>query len=372
VHIGVSAWRLAGQRLGIGRYIEYLLKHWATQLQPDERATLFVHEPLAEPLRALAPAIDSVLVRPRLTNALWENLLLPWHARGVDVLFGPSYTLPLTWRGPTVVSIHSVDEAEKGAHPRWHDLTYGTKYRLSARRADMVIVNSESTRIRVIEHYRIPADRVVAIWLGADEAFRPLDDPAEASATRRKYVGDDRPYVLFVGGLSRRRNVPVLMEAFGRLRRERDIPHALLLVGPNRAGLPLEALARQFGITGRFVQTDGRFARHADLAPIYRAADAFVLPSLSEGFSLTLAEAMSCGTPAITCNRATLGEMAHGHALTIDDPTVETVADALGRVLEGEDLRRTLRARELERAKAFDWAVTASRTLEVIRRVGGG
>jgi len=157
MRVGVSAWRLSGQRLGIGRYIEYILKHWATQLGPGDRATVFVHEALTDSLRALAPAIDGVLVRPRLTNALWENLLLPWHARGLDVLFGPSYTLPLTYRGRTVVSIHSVDEAEKGAHPLWHDLTYGVKYRLSARRADAVIVNSESTRARVQEHYGIPA-----------------------------------------------------------------------------------------------------------------------------------------------------------------------------------------------------------------------
>jgi len=191
------------------------------------------------------------------------------------------------------------------------------------------------------------------------------------SATRRKYVGDDRPYVLFVGGLSRRRNVPVLMEAFGRLRKQHDIPHTLLLVGPNRAGLPLGALARQFGISDRFVQTDGRFEHHADLAPIYRAADVYVLPSISEGFSLTLAEAMSCGTPAITCNRATLGEVAHGYALTIDEPTVDAVADALFRVLDSEDLRRSLRARELERAKAFKWSDTARRTLDVLRRVAG-
>lgn len=367
--VGVSAWRLYGQRLGVARYIEYLLKHWSTMIRPDDRVTLYVHQPADPELLRLSERYDARLVRPKMTYALWENLLLPFAANGVDVLFGPSYTVPLTYRGRSVVVIHSVDEVQPGALPLWHQLTYTQKYRLSAHHADKVIVNAVSTKERVHERYGVPEDKIEVIWLGADEAFAPIHDPALLREARIRYLGADKPYILFVGGLSKRRNVPMLLEAFGILKRERKIPHSLLLVGPNRAGLPLDDLVRHYGIADSVVQTDGRFSHHTELVPIYNAADLFVLPSSSEGFSLTLAEAMSCGVPVVTVNRAALGEVAFGYASTIDDPNVDDLARAMDRVLSDETTSRALRAKSLERAKSMRWRDTAHKTLDVLRRV---
>jgi glycosyltransferase involved in cell wall biosynthesis len=367
--IGVSGWRLAGQPMGVVRYVEYLIKHWGRQLREDEHVTLFVREALRPTFPPLSRAMDVRVIRPRLTNALWENLLLPLPARRMDVLFGPSYTLPLTHGGRSVVAIHSVNEVVGFGRQAWREFLFSERYRLSARRAARVIVNSESTKERVHERYGVPLDRIDAIWLGADEVFRPIDDPERLRATRVQYLGDDVPYVLFVGGLSERRNVPMLLQAFSLLKQRHRIPHKLLFVGSNRAGLPLDRMSAQLGIADAVVQTDGRFAHHGELTPIYNAADVFVLPSSSEGFSLTLAEAMSCGTPVVTVNQASLGEVAHGYALTIDVPEVEALADALHRVITSDDLTRQLRAKSLERAKAFRWEDTANRTLEVLRRV---
>lgn len=369
MRVGVSAWRLSGQRLGVARYIEYLLKYWSTMLEEEDRCTLYVHEPADTALLDLSSAYDARLVRPRLTNALWENLLLPFSARNLDVLFGPSYTLPLAYRGRSVVSIHSVDEVQPGAHSLWHQLTYTQKYRLSCRRADRVIVNAVSTKERVHEAYGVPEAKIDVIWLGADDGFQPVDNPDLLRATRIRLVGADRPYVLFAGGLSRRRNVPMLLEAFGILKREEKIPHALLLFGPNRSKLPLDDLTRRFGIENDVVQTDGRVAHHHELVPVYGAADLFVLPSSSEGFSLTLAEAMSCGVPVVTVNRAALGEVAYGYACTIEEPRVDALAGAMYSVLSDENRSRELRAKSLERAKSMRWRETARRTLDVLRRV---
>jgi glycosyltransferase involved in cell wall biosynthesis len=367
--VGVSAWRWGGQRLGIGRYIEYLITHWSMMLGAGDRLIVFTHQPLDRDVLARAPAVVNRVVRPPLTNALWENLLLPRAAGGLDVLFGPSYTIPLMYRGPSVVAIHSVDEAEPGEHSLWHNLTYARKYRLSARRARRVIVNAQSTKERVERVYDIPADKIDVIWLGVDEAFRPLDDPALARAIRLKYLGIDRPFVLFCGGMSRRRNVPMLLQAFSRLIARAKLDHYLLFVGPNRAQVPLRELAAELGIADRVVQTDGIFASHRDLVPIYNAADLFVLPSSSEGFSLTLAEAMSCGTPAVTVSRAALGEVADGYAMTIREPDPDLLEEAMEQVLTSPELHGQLRARGLDRARAFSWRETARRTLQVLRDV---
>lgn len=367
--IGVSAWRLSGQRLGIGRYIEYLLKYWSPILQPADRVTVFVHESFDPATLSLSPAFSSQTVRPRLTNALWENLLLPWAARDIDVLFGPSYTLPLASRRRSVVVLHSVDEAHPGLHSLKHRLTYSQKYRWSARRADKVIVNSHSTAERAHSEYGVPMEKIEVIWLGADRAFRPIEDEELLRETRRRYFGGDRPYILFAGGMSKRRNVPMLLEAFSLLRQRHRIPHGLLLVGPNRAQIPLEMLVARLGITDSVVQTDGLFASHQELVPIYNAAELYVLPSSSDGFSLTLAEAMSCGTPVVTVNVAALGEVAHGYGLTIDVPDVEALAAAMYQVLSDPETQRTLRARSIERSRLLRWDVTAQRTLGVLRQV---
>ena len=369
MNLGVSAWRLYGQRLGIGRYIEYMLKYWNERLAPPERVTIYGHEPLPPNYLDLSACFSSQLVRPKLTNALWENLLLPRHAKDLDVLFCPSYTLPLTYPGRIVLVIHSVDEAQARAHRWWYPYTWGQKYRMSARKADRIIVGDQPTQERVTEQYGVSKDKIDVVSLGVDEAFGPIDDETLLRATRQRYLGADRRYILFAGGLSRRRNIPTLLEAFSVVKKRARIPHSLLLLGPNRANHPINALANNLGIADSVVHSEATFTDHRDIVPVYNAADLFVLPSSSEGFSLTLVEAMACGTPAITVNRAGPGAVAHGYAYTIEEPTVEALSDAIELVLSDASLRQTLRTRELKRAESFSWRQTANQTLNVVRRV---
>jgi glycosyltransferase involved in cell wall biosynthesis len=371
MHIGVSAWRLHGQRLGVGRYIEYILKYWNTMLGPDDRVTLFLRDDFDPRTLGLSAAFTTHVIRPALTNALWENFLLPRATREIDVLFGPSYTLPLWYRGRSVVTIHSVDEAA-GATPFWHRWTYAQKYKFSARRADIVIANARSTSERLQAVYGIPERKIATIWLGADDAFRPIDDQALLRETRIRRVGADRPYILFAGGLSRRRNVPMLIEAFGALRQRDHIPHALLLFGANRGDVPIREVAERCGVSDSVFQVDGRVEEHRELVEVYNAASVFVLPSRSEGFSLTLAEALSCGTPVVTVNSAGLGEVAFGYAETIDTPELGALTNAIGAVLADPRKAAELRAKGLERAKDLRWDRTARQTLDVLRQVASG
>jgi len=172
--------------------------------------------------------------------------------------------------------------------------------------------------------------------------------------------------------MSKRRNVLVLIEAFALLRQRHDIPHGLLFVGPNRAQFPLAELTQQFRLGDSMVQTDGVFADHRALVPIFNAADVFVLPSSTEGFSLTMAEAMCCGTPVVTSNKAALGEVARGYALTVDEVTAEALADALYRAISDAGTRARLRAGSLERAPLLRWSVSTRKTLDLLRRVAAG
>lgn len=369
MEIAVNARRLVGQRLGIGRYLEYLFRYWSEQLDAHEHAHLYVPEPVDVSDLRLSSSVQVRELPSRWGGITWENTALPKAARSADVLFGPSYTLPLAWRGRSVVATHSVNESESRSHNRAYRLTYVPWYKRSARLASRVIVPSRSTFEDVQEHYGVPADRIDIVREGVDPSFQPITDPEVVSATRRRLLGVDEPYVLFVGKLSQRRSIPTLMAAFARARVEHDLPHRLVLFGPNVLGQPIGEIAAQLGISDVLVQTDGRVARHEELIPIFGSADLYVYPSLYDGFSLTTVEAMACGAPVVTLNRAALSEIADGAAYLLDDLDVEGLADAIAKVVTDRTLHADLRARGLARAASLQWADTARGTLDVLRRV---
>jgi glycosyltransferase involved in cell wall biosynthesis len=372
MRLGVNARRLAGQRLGVGRYIEYLAKYWDRMLERDDRVTLYLREPLGNGGLGLSATFSTRLLRPRLTGLAWESAVLPRHSSSIDVLFCPSYTAPLRYRGRFVLAVHSANEVESGTHAWWYPLTYGRIYRLSAQRADRVIVPSRSVRDDLVRHYGIPEEKIDLVPQGAPDSFRPLDDETLLHETRARYVGAGRPYILWVGKLSQRRNIPLLLRAFAALKKREGIPHALLLVGPNHLGLPLAKLTGELGIADSVVQTDGRVARHEELVPLYNAADLYVNPSAYEGFSLTLVEAMACGIPIVAANRAAVGEIANGAAVMVDELSVESLAEAMGRGLADAGLRREIGEKARLRARSFRLEETARQTLRVLRRVAEG
>ncbi len=367
MQIGLNGRRLEGQRLGVGRYLEYLLKCWDRQLTGEDRIKLFVRSAFDKGSLGLSDRVEVCHLRPRLTGATWENLVLPRQASQIDVLFCPSYTAPLRYSGPLVVANHSVNESDPGSRTWKDQYVYGPWYERSLRKATRVIVPASVTQKHVQETYSIPPERIHIVAQGADDAFRPLENPELVRETRRKYLGCDVPYLLFVGKLSARRNIPTLIRAFARLKRQRYPPHKLLLVGPNHHHLPLAELVAELDLQDSVVQTDGRFTEHAELVPIYNAADIFVQPSLYEGFSMTTVEAFACGVPVIAANRGGLGELAGRHALMVDNPTEEALAAAIDHVLRDPALGAQLRRQSLERAKDLRWDRTARETLAVLR-----
>jgi glycosyltransferase involved in cell wall biosynthesis len=368
MRIGFNGQRLAGQRFGVGRYIEYMLRHWSNMLGVSDEVDLFVRRPLDADLMRL-PGIHPRVMGPDMPGVLWENVRLRWPASRLDVLFCPAYTAPVRYPGRLVVATHSVNEIQSTAHGWWYQQRYGRLNRHSARQADAVIVPAESTKADLIRLYGVPAERIAVVHQGADDAFRPMNDPVALQAVRKRFFGEDRPYILFVGKCSTRRNIPVLIRAFAKLRREARIPHGLLLFGPNVADQPLDALCKELGIGADVVQTDGVVASHAELVPIYNAADVFVHPSEYEGWSMTTIEALACGTAVVAANRGGLGEVAAGYALMVDDPTVDRLADAVGRVLGDSGLRKELQQKARVRGAALRWQETTKQTLEVVQRV---
>ena len=368
MRIAFNGQRFAGQRFGVGRYLEYLLRHWSTMLEGDEEVTVFLRQPLQESLPDLGPRFRIELLDSGLAGIPWETLRLRRPAERHDVLFCPAYTAPLGYRGRLVVATHSVNESEPAAHSWFYRQTYARLYRHCARVADAVIVPGIRVAKAVETYYGVPRERIHIVHQGADDAFHPISDQNILRATRSRFFGKPRPYILFVGKGSRRRNIPMLIEAFARLKAN-GFPHGLVLFGPYSGDVPLDQLCRSLGVENDVVQTPGVVPQHRDLAPIYAAADIFVHPSENEGWSMTTTEALACGVPVIASRRGGLAEVAEGHALMLDPPTVDALTNAMVDVLTDPQLADRLRALARERGAALRWDVLARQTLEVIRNV---
>jgi glycosyltransferase involved in cell wall biosynthesis len=371
LRIGFDGFRISGQPFGIGRYIEYMLKHWNHLLVPNEKVLIYVKDQFDAKALGLSDAFEVRHLPSRLSGVWWEHLVLASRWREMDVLFGPSYTVPLNFKGRSVVATHSVNEAQRGAHSLWYDLTYRQRNKLCARKADAVIVPSEAARDQVIDVYGVAPEKISIVAEGVDDSFQPIDDEEVLEQTRRRFFGDDRPYILFVGKFSQRRNIPALITAFANVKRSKGIPHGLLLYGKNVHDLPLDSLVSELGVADSVVQLNEPLQRHEDIIPVYSAADAYVHPSEFEGFSLTICEAMACGTPVITTGRGAAQEIVDGAGLLVDAPTPEALTEALDRLLADSSLASALREKGLERVRRFRMEEMARGTLDVLRSTAG-
>jgi glycosyltransferase involved in cell wall biosynthesis len=360
-HLGVDAERLSGRRAGVARYLAALLGEWATSDLPFDRVTLY--SPTRIPPELL-PARHPFSIRalpahgPRGT---WTHWTLARAAREADVLFCPSYVIPLAYRGPAVVTIHdTIHETMPETFPRRTLWTRRPLYRLSARRAALVLTDSESSKRDLECAYGLPEARLRAIPLGVGGEFRDVA-AAERERVRDRYGLGSRRIVLFVGKLSRRRNLPALVRAFAEVARDDAL---LVLAGDNHLGLPLEELARELGI-GDGVRLLGHVP-DGDLPGLYAAATVFAYPSSYEGFGLPVVEAMAAGTAVLTVDNSSLGEVAGDAALLVGEVTVDALADGLARLLDDDGFRHELERRGEERSRRFTWAETARRTVDAI------
>ena len=361
MNLDVNGLRLVGRRFGVGRYIEYLLRHWQSLEPPFDRLQLFTPRELDEPIEL--PSFVSHRIDPARSNGYWEQAILARRHRAADLLFCPSYVAPLAARGKVVVTHLGSYEALPSAFPLRDRIKTRFLYQASARRADLVITVSESSKRDIVSFYGVSPEKVVVIPLGVDPGFRPLDDPERAASTRFASLGVDRPLVLFVGKLTRRRNIPQLVEAFARLKQTHGLSHALLLVGANTAGHDLRRLAAAADIEADVFHRE--FASHDELVDLYNASDLFVYPSSYEGFGIPVLEAMACGIPVVTLANSAFLEFADGAHLC-RDASVGELSAGMGAVLGSQSLRLRLRERGLARSRDFLWGDIARRTMETL------
>lgn len=349
---------------GVGSYVRHLADAFASA--SDENEYLLVAARWnAEAFQYANPRVQTLITNAPYNHplcALWEHRAMGGIARKgkIELFHAPSNVAPRGLDCRIALTFHDL-------LPYWVPESYSRARRLywyfamprSLRRADVVLTDTEACRLEIIRRWQLSPERVVAVPLGVDSAHFSQVPEAERGEMRRRFGG---PYAFWTGRPFPYKNLPRLIEAFALAKRLGKLPQRLVLGGQEAgADAGVQKAIEKTGLADAFV-TPGRLS-FAELPAVYAGADAFLFPSLNEGFGLPVLEAMAAGTPVLTSKRDVLAETAAGAALLVDPKDAPAMAMAVRRLLEDAPLRAELSERGRRHATAMTWANTAAGTL---------
>lgn len=367
MHIAFDGTTLRPGRTGVGYYTEHLLHH-AASLGSDDEITVISNTPISTTM-PLPRGVRTAVSGGGLPRALWMQVQAPRLLRRLraDVVHFTNGMVPVVSAVPTVVTIHDMSLT---LYPEFHPLRRVLLNRpfvnLAARRADAIITVSESARRDIVRLYGIDASRVHVVHEAAAPAFRVIRDPFELQRVRQRHGLAER-FILYVGTIEPRKNLPTLIDAFARRRAAGDLPHQLVCAGPyGWLSDDIEAQIDRLNIRDA-VRFTG-YVPFDELPAIYNLAEMFVFPSVYEGFGLPVVEAMACGTPVVTGSVAALNEVAGDAAERVEVLDAAALGDTLVALALNRERREDLARLGLSRAAEFSWQRAAADTLNVYRQ----
>jgi glycosyltransferase involved in cell wall biosynthesis len=371
MRIGISAHSLSRRQTGVEVYLDRLLRHLPAQGGDDYH--VFSN---ADPAPWRRPGLrfepSALPTGSAATKVLWEQCWLPLllRRRGIGCAHAPLFVVPWLSAARWIVTIHDLTffrfpETCAGWRARYQRLMVP----LSVRKAERIITDSEAVRRDLSEILGVPAAKTRVIPLGVDaEFFHHCSDREQEALCRR--LGIERPFLLYVGTLEPRKNLPLLLRAFRGAVKGAQIPHSLVLAGrPGWGAAAVEAEIERRGLGERVVRLG--YVAGDDLPALYSAADAVALPSLYEGFGLTALEALACETPVLCSDRAALPEVVGDSACLLDASDEAAWTEALVRTLGhgSADERHERATRGRAQALRFTWEETARQTRRVYEEV---
>lgn len=303
----------------------------------------------AMPLRAIR---QQPVGPQRIRLHAWEQFVLPWHARGGLLLSLAGSASLLHPR--QVVTIHDAAIYDQpGAYTKPFVAWYRFLFAVAARRSPLLLTISEFSKERLARHLK-RRDRVVIVSGAASHMDRQT---ADGQLVERLGLGAGR-YWLAVGSANPTKNFARLVEAFCQLPRSLDV--RLVIVG-GRNGSVFSGSRSELIEDDRLLWTGP--VSDAELQALYQHALAFAFPSLYEGFGLPPLEAMSCGCPVAAARAASIPEVCGDAVLYFDPNSTTSIAEALRRLTEDDELRATLSRQGRRHAGRYSWDASAAQLL---------
>ena len=359
MRVGIDAHMVGGQETGNETYVRGLIDGLVAR--DDEDLDLVVYH-VGDAWRNSSPRLH---FRSLLTGSPFVRLGVELPLRSMmqhlDLLH-MTYGAPVWSAAPIVLTVHDICYA---TNPEWfspRDLrVLSAMVPRSIRKSAHVITVSESARRQIIEHYRVPEEKISAIYNGPGPGAAPITEQDAGKELAALGLNLERPYLLAVGNLQPRKNLVRLIEAFRTLVQSHEID--LVIVGPQRYRAS-EVFQAAAGPVSERIHFTG-YVTDRQLAACYRCSTAFVLPSLYEGFGLPVIEAMAHGVPVACSNAGALPEVCGDAGVLFDPQSVEAIAAAVSRILSEPDLRERLSRAGQARAAQFSWKKTAELTSAV-------
>jgi glycosyltransferase involved in cell wall biosynthesis len=372
LHVLIDLTQVPAGRMGIGSYAENLLAQFDT-VAPEITFTAVLQSDDA-PLRAAIPPririlqVPAALCRRLPFRFAAEQILLPllaWRWR-VDVIHSLHYSLPhFSGGAKRVVTMHDMTAyVLRHMHPQVKGGYMRFFIRQAIRRADHLIFVSASALDECRRWFELPLRNATVIHHGKSDAFRPEGSAEEFADIRARYRLPDQ-YLLYLGTLEPRKNVPLLLRAFAEFTQRH--PEVRLVIAGKKGWYFDEIFhtAESLDLADRVLFTG--YIDEADKPALIRGASLFIYPSLHEGFGIPVLEAMATGVATIAGNRTSIPEIAGDGALLIDPESLPELTSALELLYTNLDARRQLAAKGLEQAAQFSWKKTAEETAAVYR-----
>jgi glycosyltransferase involved in cell wall biosynthesis len=377
MRIGIYVEAAKGQLRGVGYHIQQLV-YALGRLDSENEYLLYYQNDLFHENDAFhyCPRQPNFQLRPvpfpknwiNSFPTLWWEYVLPLVVKKdrIDIFHSPNFFLPTLRKQKSIVTIHDLAFMKMELYPKGitEALRYWTDKALQS--ATRIIALSENTRID-IQALGIDSARVRVIY-GGGHIVPQEEIQHERMEEVRAAFNLPEKYILFVGVLYPRKNIPFLIRSYAKLKRETNCPHGLVLAGiKGPATEEIEALIGEFGLTSDVTLTG--YVEDWQLPLLYKNADLFVLPTLYEGFTLVTLEAMSYGVPVVATDCSSIREGVGEAATLVRSNDVDDMTNAIYNLLVDDLLRQQRIVLGKEQAKKFTWDRCARETLSVYQEV---
>jgi glycosyltransferase involved in cell wall biosynthesis len=367
LHIGINAlYLLPGKVGGAETYTRNLVK-WLAAIDSTNKYSIFINKESVGIFESLAPGFTVVpcpiKATSRPTRILWEQFILPFQVRSrkIDILLSTGLTSPFFCPGKSVLVLYDLQHVNQPQNfHRMYLLFLKSIIYASAKSADGIITISNHVKSDIVKFYRIAPEQIAVSHLGVDRGLFNDHRPPSSLAVKQRYGLPER-YLLYAAASLPHKNHARLFEAL--LHARKQIPDLkLVLIGARDKGEDvLVEKIRHFGLESEVILLG--WVPFEDVPFIYQGCEAFVFPTLHEGFGLPIIEAMACGVPVICSRMEPLMEVAGDAALFVDPLDPKDIGRGVVSILSDPSARSELIRKGFERAKAFAWEETARKTV---------
>ena len=384
IRIGIDARFFGPKQKGLGRYVQKLVEG-LEKTDTQNQYVIFLRKDNWHDFKPRSPNFKKVLADYR-WYTLKEQVYMPFKIwqQHVDLMHFPHFNLPLFYLSPYIVTIHDLvlkrfptqRATTLGPFRYWlKNLGYRIVIYSAVKRAKKIVAVSQFTKQDIVNHFRIDPGKIDVIYEGGPENIRQQSLPMTAQLAAARELQLEKPYLLYVGNAFPHKNLGRLISAFAKLISMKQTKHKhkdlqLVLVGEldyfyrrlkNLAHFSLPDIRNRIIFTG--------FVSDEDLDILYANADAYIFPSMCEGFGLPPLEAMAYGCPVLSSEATCLPEILGSAAIYFNPLKIGEMATKIQQVLEDRPLRKKMISRGYQQAIGYRWSEMAARTAALYSRI---